>query len=205
MREAWSSGSCNFPRGLDTRQTTDTGQQSSKVISSSLLKIDFLISFSRGKLRSQPTSLPQRSAVRAPKVKRLWKLFSGSTNGFTLFGINNVSHTSIQRRLNLLSKVSIGKKSLKRSIVTPIKLHNGAGGAGVGKASGGIKKELPNHLGNSSLCLSLCLVCVSSGALKLIKTFHNAFYGRIFRRAVVKAVEEGRRQLQKLSKLTIKP
>lgn len=33
-------------------------------------------------------------------------------------------------------------------------LHSEAEGAGVGKASGGTKKELPNHLGNSSHCVS---------------------------------------------------
>ena len=59
--------------------------------------------------------------------------------------------------LNLLSKVYIGNKSLKRSIMNLLKLHSEAEGAGVGKASRGIKKELPNHLGNSSLCLFWCL------------------------------------------------
>lgn len=92
--------------------------------------------------------------------------------------------------LNLLSKVSIGKKSLKRSIMNLLKLHSEAEGAGVGKASGSTKKELPNHLGNSSHCVSSGVFSVvSGGVLQVIDTFHNTLQSSIFADSFIQAIK----------------
>ena len=61
--------------------------------------------------------------------------------------------------LNLLSKVSIGNKSLKRSIMNLLKLHSEAEGAGVVT---GIKKSYPKANGVTLLCVLSSLWCLKA-------------------------------------------
>lgn len=81
--------------------------------------------------------------------------------------------------LNLISKVYIGNKSLKRSIMNLLKLHSEAEGAGVGKASGGVSK--------------------------IVNRFDNTLQSSIFADSFIQAVESVGRKPRHSRKLAIKP